>query len=1022
MTKKTPSRRSTAKPTTSLEGTGKAAGGVAIHGTMAAGGHVVGGDMTILVGTLPASEPASLSPEITAYVTWLRKQPMGLNLIGVAGGDMPLELDQVYVPLSLQHGRTGPSRPDRRARYAAVAECSESFELTDLQVRIDGYRHAILLGRAGTGKSTALKKLVQLCLPPTKPPVTGATIHLPPGYVPLLVFLRRFTDADLDRPLAAFLRDQLVRTSRDKLRGATLDALFSPEHGRLLVLLDGLDEIADPILRTKFCEHLMQQLHQEDCKHLRIVMTSRPAGYEPNAGRLGEHFAEVAIEPLSEEQVPHLVHRWFGEAARCLGARYPLPRAREHAAHLVDALTASEFGRDLRIMFSTPLFLTLLCVVVQRGKEMPSSRAIFYQECLHVLLERWHIGKDSESGSAAPRGRAKPGTEPVRPAEVRLSAEVAIDLLRPIAYQLHADGAREELSEDTLANQLRRRLRALGRSEDADKVLEWLRDRAAVIVEFGEGQLGFFHLNVQEYLAAAHIVVEGGELLKKLSQEFERTWWHEPARLAVSIGGKQVFAELIGPLLDGPHMLDESLRRVLRDCFLSAREVDLELVLERLDGKTGPQEPERLIALLGLMRGLPHARLDPRFATSARALARRTTDAGVEAAAQFAVSDVQAAPVAATEWDVAVLALDADDTSARELEGRLEQRLNLRVWRGGRYSAVERKELERNVSAVVLLIGSAPWPIADDKLEMIREKIPTVIGVFTPGAAVSTPDIALDGQVDCRAGWQDEKIVELLCPRVGGPTEGEAFVESVTGMRLVWVPGGQFNMGGEGINDQSLPVHPVRVRTYWIGETQVTNRQYEVFLQARPRQRRPDRWNHEDYSDPEQPAVAMRWADAMAFCAWLSEVTHLQVDLPSEAQWEFAARGLENRRYPWGDEPPDATLACFAQRKPAPVGRYPAGRGPFGTLDQAGNVWEWCKDVWHPRAYKSKIHRGTPLDPLVETGEENFRSLRGGSFREGQAESAEWLAAAFRRRNWYNNVFDSGDDRGFRVVVAASRR
>jgi len=217
-----------------------------------------------------------------------------------------------------------------------------------------------------------------------------------------------------------------------------------------------------------------------------------------------------------------------------------------------------------------------------------------------------------------------------------------------------------------------------------------------------------------------------------------------------------------------------------------------------------------------------------------------------------------------------------------------------------------------------------------------------------------------------------------------------------------------------------LPVHPVRLSRYWIGETPVTNRQYEVFLKARPGQRKPRRWNHADYSDPEQPVVAVSWDDARAFCAWLSEASGLQVDLPSEAQWEFAARGLKNLRYPWENEPvPDATLACFAQQKPAPVGRYPAGRGPFGTLDQAGNVWEWCKDVWDPRAYKTKVHEGTPVDPVVEKGEKGAHSIRGGSFLETQAESAQWLAAAFRLWSW----FDGGNDNvGFRVVVVAASR
>jgi formylglycine-generating enzyme required for sulfatase activity len=106
------------------------------------------------------------------------------------------------------------------------------------------------------------------------------------------------------------------------------------------------------------------------------------------------------------------------------------------------------------------------------------------------------------------------------------------------------------------------------------------------------------------------------------------------------------------------------------------------------------------------------------------------------------------------------------------------------------------------------------------------------------------------------------------------------------------------------------------------------------------------------------------------------------------------------------------------RRSPPPSAVTQAGRGPFGTLDQAGNVWEWCKDVWDAGAYKTEVHQGAPLDPLVETGDKNYRCRRGGSFGETQAESAQWLAAAFRYWGWRD--LDGGN--GFRVVVVAAIR
>jgi serine/threonine-protein kinase len=274
--------------------------------------------------------------------------------------------------------------------------------------------------------------------------------------------------------------------------------------------------------------------------------------------------------------------------------------------------------------------------------------------------------------------------------------------------------------------------------------------------------------------------------------------------------------------------------------------------------------------------------------------------------------------------------------------------------------------------------------------------------------------------LDMRGGWDVAALVQHLRPPPTRVSLTEVLrtpvVEPVTGMRLLWVPGGRFKMGSDDLDGDSKPPHWVRVTPFWIGETPVTNLQYRIFVEQ-AKHREPKFWRDRRFNDPEQPVVGVSWGDAMAFCQWMAAATGWVVDLPSEAQWEFAARGEDGRIYPWGTAEPDATRACFdqgEQGRPAVVGSLPAGEGPFGTLDQAGNVWEFCKDVWDAKAYrKDGRPRKEPMDPLVTEGPDgDFHSIRGGSWAKGRGA----LAAAYRGKNWLRGV--GSVSFGFRVVVA----
>lgn len=235
------------------------------------------------------------------------------------------------------------------------------------------------------------------------------------------------------------------------------------------------------------------------------------------------------------------------------------------------------------------------------------------------------------------------------------------------------------------------------------------------------------------------------------------------------------------------------------------------------------------------------------------------------------------------------------------------------------------------------------------------------------------------------------------------------------GSRLVYVPGGSYELGDDQLDPDS-PRHTVALGPFWIGKVPVTNKQFEGYLEDNAEAQRPGKWKDVSFNNRWQPVVSLDWEEARAYCHWAG------MELPSEAQWEAAARGtgLEKRYpYPWGTAEPSAFLAHFGFEpgsestadQPEFVGSFPAGAGPYGTLDQAGNVWEWCLDAWDAEAYLNRVGQ---QDPVARADAEApiDRVVRGGSWRS----PASQLHVAFRAKQ---NAKRQSVEVGFRCVLQA---
>ncbi len=265
------------------------------------------------------------------------------------------------------------------------------------------------------------------------------------------------------------------------------------------------------------------------------------------------------------------------------------------------------------------------------------------------------------------------------------------------------------------------------------------------------------------------------------------------------------------------------------------------------------------------------------------------------------------------------------------------------------------------------------------------------------------------------------------------------------GMSLLYVPEGEFLRGSKDNDpdapDNEKPQRSIYLDAFWIDKTEVTNEMFARFVDETGHQTKAEKagwayaftgegwevtdgaeWRHPQGPTSsiegleKHPVVQVSWNDAKAYCEWSGR------RLPTEAEWEKAARGTDGRTYPWGNEDVAGNLVNLCNNKcprssridsiddgyqfTAPVGSYPDGASPYGALDMAGNVWEWTAD-WYDETYYNDAPKQNPQGP--DTGEPKV--LRGGSWYDGMQKLRVTVRDSYDPTNRV-------DDYGFRCAVS----
>ncbi len=932
------------------------AGGVAVEG-----GDFVGHDKWQLwVERLYLGRPTDQVPPealLQAYLRSLaaecRRLPLGVidKEFMRASGEQPIPLPDIYVDLDV----VAPARKDVEDERAWALRLvrGEGRERTPLLEAVAGSENgrAVLLGDPGSGKTTFVNYLSYLLA------TDSAALPEPlRGLLPVRLILRevaaRHICADAPKGTAQMLWDGLEDDVAARLGGVAASRLLPVLQGRLLeegglIMLDGLDEVPEACRRRRTLLEAVQKLVDllpRERSH--FLVTARPYAYADEAWHLAS-FPILALAPFNEAQEKRFIERWYQAVRPMMG--WNEETARDKGKRLHAALGERPYLADLA---SRPLLLTLMATLHSSWGQLPEDRAGLYEETVKLLLGRWQRAREvrGTGGELV----VEPGISQVLGA----GEERVRSALESLAFAIHKRQREEpeqrEGPADISEGEVLVAFKPLLGSLEPDVLLNYLKNRAGLLVARREGVYAFPHRSFQEYLAACRLADQPrfAGRLQKLAWE-DPAWWREFFLLGVGKakqGGLGNAVSVVTVLLpESPWEVEEISDGHWHIAALAGQA----LVELRLAEKSeGQPHYEALLkrARRWLVRLLEGRHLAPRERAEAGDVLGKLGDPRFDPDFYFLPRRYRGEPEPLLGFVEVPAGPSLMGTREEDIPALLERFGGEREW-------YEDEVPEHPVYLPTFYIARYPVTVAQ-------------YSCFAEGGGYNTP------------GW--------------------------------WTPTGWAWRQGE-----------------W--DSQVEDEDLRRWLSHRPLYlRNRPMWWEEQREHPNRPVVGVIWFEALAFCRWLTGRMQeargkmqeaggvpggWKIRLPSEAEWEKAARGGlppdgedqggAARHYPWGDEAWDSERANVYKSgvgHPTPVGMYPLGATSSGLLDMAGNVWEWTASLYQPYPCR-------PDDGREDPESEGSRVVRGGSWDYSRGFSRCAYRGGLIPVNFY--------DLGFRLVVVS---